>query len=197
MIPCNYDKLPCTPVDGSLRKGWDDITKLWKQLFSKKEKNVLVFETYPGVYKEEIVAGLNLLCPDIFIDMEDLYKEEEEIRCMTERYMTDDVLFGYISSLSVADYLDPGKVEKAIERIHACTGTVVIYGTGAALVCPEPDLLVYADMARWEIQQRFRRHEVKALGVDNRQDAVSLQYKRGYFNDWRYVININEPCMSK
>lgn len=184
MIPCNYDKLPCTPVDGSLRKGWDDITKLWKQLFSKKEKNVLVFETYPGVYKEEIVAGLILLCPDIFIDMEDLYKEEEEVRCMTERYMTDDVLFGYISSLSVADYLDPGKVEKAIERIHACTGTVVIYGTGAALVCPEPDLLVYADMARWEIQQRFRRHEVKALGVDNRQDAVSLQYKRGYFNDW-------------
>lgn len=151
MIPCNYDKLPCTPVDGSLRKGWDDITKLWKQLFSKKEKNVLVFETYPGVYKEEIVAGLILLCPDIFIDMEDLYKEEEEVRCMTERYMTDDVLFGYISSLSVADYLDPGKVEKAIERIHACTGTVVIYGTGAALVCPEPDLLVYADMARWEI----------------------------------------------
>ncbi|MCD8044448.1 MAG: class I mannose-6-phosphate isomerase [Tannerellaceae bacterium] len=184
MIPCNYDKLPCTAVGGSLRKGWDDITKLWKQLFSKKEKNVLVFETYPGVYKEEIVAGLNLLCPDIFIDMEDLYKEEEEIRWMTERYMTDDVLFGYISSLSVADYLDPGKVEKAIERIHACTGTVVIYGTGAVLVCPESDLLVYADMARWEIQQRFRRHEVKALGVDNRQDAVSLQYKRSYFNDW-------------
>lgn len=45
--------------------------------------------------------------------------------------------------------------------------------------------LVYVDMARWEIQQRCRRHEVKALGIDNREDAVSLQYKRGYFNDWR------------
>lgn len=46
-------------------------------------------------------------------------------------------------------------------------------------------MIVYVDMARWEIQQRFRRHEVKALGVDNHAEAPSLQYKRGYFNDWR------------
>ena len=47
-------------------------------------------------------------------------------------------------------------------------------------------------MARWEIQQRFRAHKVKALGVDNRADAVSLQYKRGYFNDWRILDKYKE-----
>ena len=52
-------------------------------------------------------------------------------------------------------------------------------------------------MARWEIQQRFRAHEVKALGVDNREDAVSLQYKRGYFNDWRVLDKYKEGLFDK
>ena len=63
-------------------------------------------------------------------------------------------------------------------------GETVIIGAGAAHVAKNATL-IYADMARWEIQQRFRKHAVKALGIDNRSDAVSLQYKRGYFNDWK------------
>ena len=58
-------------------------------------------------------------------------------------------------------------------------------------------MVVYADMARWEIQQRFRRHEVKALGIDNRNDAVSLQYKRGYFNDWRVCDRYKERLFDR
>ncbi|MFR1329324.1 MAG: hypothetical protein ACLSCE_25200 [Bacteroides cellulosilyticus] len=34
------------------------------------------------------------------------------------------------------------------------------------MVAPAEATVVYVDMARWEIQQRFRVHEVKALGVD-------------------------------
>lgn len=64
-------------------------------------------------------------------------------------------------------------------------------GSGAAFVAGEDIPLVYADMARWEIQQRFRRHEVKGLGIDNREDPVSIQYKRGLFIDWR-VLDIYE-----
>ena len=45
--------------------------------------------------------------------------------------------------------------------------------------------------------QRFRAHEVKALGVDNREDAVSLQYKRGYFNDWRVLDKYKEGLFDK
>ena len=50
-------------------------------------------------------------------------------------------------------------------------------------------------MARWEIQQRFRRHEVKGLGVDNHADAVSLQYKRGLFIDWRVLDLYKDKIM--
>jgi len=50
-------------------------------------------------------------------------------------------------------------------------------------------------MARWEIQQRFRRHEVKALGIDNREDSPSVQYKRGYFNDWNIIDRYKDELM--
>ena len=65
------------------------------------------------------------------------------------------------------------------------------------MVAPAEATVVYVDMARWEIQQRFRVHEVKALGVDNREDAVSLQYKRGYFNDWRILDRYKESLFGR
>ena len=40
-------------------------------------------------------------------------------------------------------------------------------------------------MARWEIQQRFRRNEVSNLGIVNKEERTSLQYKRAFFVDWR------------
>ena len=103
---------------------------------------------------------------------------------MTERFMTDDVLFGYVTNLCLADYFDSEKLAAAQKKVSESNKPVIVLGTGAHMVAPEATL-VYVDMARWEIQQRFRRHEVKALGIDNRNEAVSLQYKRGYFNDWR------------
>ena len=63
---------------------------------------------------------------------------------------------------------------------------MLVVGPGAALAA-EPDLLIYADMARWEIQQRMRRDEVSNLGVYNPGDAVARQYKWGYFIDWRVL----------
>ncbi|WP_455963859.1 class I mannose-6-phosphate isomerase, partial [Bacteroides bouchesdurhonensis] len=75
--------------------------------------------------------------------------------------------------------------------------SILIFGTGASLVAPQDALIIYADMARWEIQQRFRRHEVMALGVDNRTEMVSLQYKRGYFNDWRVCDSYKDRLFSR
>lgn len=49
-------------------------------------------------------------------------------------------------------------------------------------------------MVRWEIQQRFRRHEVKALGIDNRNEAVSLQYKEDILMIGVYAIVIKIHC---
>ena len=149
------------------------------------------------VYEEEVINELHRLSPALFIDTRDLMKPESEIKAMTARFMTDDVLFGYVTNITLNDYFDQNKLKKAREEVIATKGKVVVVGSGAAMVVPAEAVLVYADMARWEIQQRFRRHEVKALGIDNRKDAVSLQYKRGYFNDWRVCDKYKESLFDK
>ena len=75
-------------------------------------------------------------------------------------------------------------------------GLVLVVGCGAALI-HEPDILVYADLARWEAQLRFRRNEASNLGVENRTLAASLQYKRAFFVDWRVCDRWKRPLMAR
>ena len=131
------------------------------------------------------------------INVRGLMKPEQEILAMTERFMTEDVLFGYVTNLKLQDYFDADRLAKARQEVNEFEGTMLIIGTGASLVAPHDALIIYADMARWEIQQRFRRHEVMALGVDNRNELVSLQYKRGYFNDWRVCDNYKDSLFNR
>lgn len=177
----NYDKFPSTVIAGTIFQGWDEIRGVLSDCL--KSNNVLAVDCYTGVYEEELVRELSKLSARLVL-VRDLYKEESELRCMTERFMTEDVLFGYVTNLCISDYFDAEKLEDARRCACGVSTPLIIIGTGAGMVAPGATL-VYVDMARWEIQQRCRRHEVKALGIDNREDAVSLQYKRGYFNDWR------------
>lgn len=164
--------------------GWDNIVPTL--LRERCDRKVLAVDLYTGVHEDEVYEAFSRHFGSAgIINTRNQMKPENEVVAMTERFMTDDVLFGYVTNLRLEDYFDRDKLAQAREAIAASEEPVIIIGTGAALVAPENAMLVYLDMARWEIQQRFRRHEVKALGIDNRQDAVSIQYKRGYFNDWR------------
>lgn len=182
MRKSNYDKYPATGIEGDIVVGWGDILRLFGSLLERHGR--LAIDCYVGVREEELLGQLGRLGDVAVVNVRDLYHDESRVRAMTERFMTEDVLFGYVTNLELADYFDARKLSAAREDIASSSRPVVVVGTGAGMVLPEAPL-VYADMARWELQQRFRRHEVRALGVDNRAEAVSLQYKRGYFNDWR------------
>lgn len=180
MRRANYDKFPSTKVDGNIWLGWKDIRS---ELSGRK---LLAVDFYTGVMEEEVIEAFAPIGAELVINTRDLLKPEAEIRRMTERFMTDDVLFGYVTNTQLSDYFQQEKVKLARWQIEQTQGNALVVGTGAAWVVQGMDAtVVYADMARWEIQQRFRAHKVKALGVDNHDEAVSLQYKRGYFNDWR------------
>lgn len=195
MRKANYDRFPSTKISGTVIQGWENICSLLEEHL--KAYPALAVDFYTGVYEEEVINELHRLSPALFIDTRDLMKPESEIKAMTARFMTDDVLFGYMTNITLNDFFDQDKLKKAREEVIATKGKVVVVGSGAAMVVPAEAVLVYADMARWEIQQRFRRHEVKALGIDNRKDAVSLQYKRGYFNDWRVCDKYKESLFDK
>lgn len=181
MRKANYDKFPATKVDGTMLKSWETIVNHLQQIF--KQGKTLAIETYVGVYDEEIINALKNIQPSLnIICTKELFKNEEEIDKMTSSFLTDDVLFGYVTNLEITDYFDPALLADAQRSVEHTQS--IIYGQGAALVAPIDAVIIYADMARWEIIQRMRQKSVAALGVDKRHEDYSLQYKRGYFNDW-------------
>ncbi len=188
MRKANYDKAPATGVEGEIILGWEAILAKIKA----QDRPAVAVEVYPGAY-EDALAGVFGSVFGPVLHTRSLMKPEAEIRQMTEPFMTEDVLFGYVTSLQLSDFFDGEKT--AAVRSRGVSG--VILGPGASLVMPEGSLLVYVDMARWEIQQRMRRHEVCGLGVDNRGDAVSIQYKRGLFIDWRVCDRHKEGLFSR
>ncbi len=192
MRQANYDKYPSTKFKGFLVRGWDEI----RRMITERCTATVAVDLYSGTFECEIITELS---PgfDRVLDTRTLMKGEEELRAMTRPFMTDDVLFGYMTSLRILDFFDIGRLDAARKEVAAADGRVLVIGTGAALVVPEGASIIYADMARWEIQQRFRRHLVKALGIDNHDDPVSIQYKRGLFIDWRLLDMYKDRIMSK
>jgi hypothetical protein len=176
----NYDKSPYTEIDGDIYIGWEDILNKLNADFSASP--CWAIDLYSGTYEDEIINAFAATGRTI-INTRSLMLPEEDIVRLTQRFITDDVLFGYLSNVRLNEYFDPEKVEQ-LNHVRT-NGNLIIIGTGAALFAGDDAPVIYADMARWELQMRFRRHEVKALGVDNRKDGPSIQYKRGYFNDWR------------
>lgn len=183
MRKSNYDKQPSTHIEGSMTLGWDNIISTLSQAWA--DKPIWAIDLYPGTYEEDFMAAFAKTGRKI-IDTRSLMRPEEEIRQLTERFMTDDVLFGYMSNIRLEEYFPNPKPEIKEPSI--------VIGTAAAWLAPNAPVC-YADMARWEIQQRFRRHEVKALGIDNHQDSPSVQYKRGYFNDWNIIDHYKDNLM--
>ena len=183
MRKSNYDKQPSTHIEGSMTLGWDNIISTLSQAWA--DEPIWAIDLYPGTYEEDFMAAFAKTGRKI-IDTRTLMRPEEEIQQLTERFMTDDVLFGYMSNIKLDEYF----TNPNLEIQEPC----IIIGTGAARFAPNAPVC-YADMARWEIQQRFRRHEVKALGIDNHEDSPSVQYKRGYFNDWNIIDRYKDNLM--
>ena len=182
----NYNRFPATTVeDGVLITDWQNILN---EITSRSKNNIICIECYSGIYREELISQFQKIPNVLFINSDDFFKSEIEVLNMTQNFMKDDVLFGYLSNLKLEDFLDVERVAKVKEDIasNKYKGNIVVFGYGSTLVA-NPDLIIYADMPRWEINLRMRKRSVTALGVDNRKDPVSIQIKRGYFIDWNVL----------
>ncbi|MFD0620317.1 class I mannose-6-phosphate isomerase [Paenibacillus sp. GCM10027629] len=186
----NYDKFPEVRVkgkDSSAWKGYDSIVAELNTTLNKLGKRtVLVIDCYPGVRYEEILEQMiKPLNADLVIHSDDLAYSGDEITAMIERNLTDDRVFGVMSCHQLHEFYDQAKIAEAKNKINGVNqGLIVIYGVGASLVY-QPDLLVYLDLARWEIQQRYRSKEMGNWKVDNHNEDILRKYKRGYFVEWR------------
>jgi hypothetical protein len=86
--------------------------------------------------------------------------------------------------LELSDFFRPGELDRD-PRNSRENHTKFVIGTDAVLAAPHRDVLAYADLSRWEIQQRQPGGEISNLGWDNFNTSAGEKYKRGFFVDWR------------
>ena len=104
---------------------------------------------------------------------------------MLDRFITDDRVFGVLAPHKMAEFFDPVALARLQQQVaEVAEGLVVVMGSGASLVA-KGDVRVYADLARWEIQQRLRRKEIGNWGADNTEEDILRRYKRAFFIEWR------------
>ena len=198
MRKSNYDKYPATRVSGNIYTDWQSIRSVLEAKAAGKPHCTIVVECYQGVMHDELKHELALTLGSNFHDTHTVFRMVEEVEKMTAPWITDDRLFGFRAShFAYTNFLDMQKVDAMRTKIAAETGITIVYGHAAAIVAENADIIVYADMPRWEIQMRARRHEVNGLGVDNHDEMASKQYKRGYFLDWIVCDNLKKQLFDK
>ena len=186
----SYDKNPHIKIKGFDNQAYAGYDAIYQELEKKikdlnKEKTVLILDYYHGVNEKEIFDGLiGRFANATKINIEEAKLPESVLSEKLKREITDDRVFGVLSVRRLDEFFDCKKLEEVKKQAADIkSGLVIIYGTGAGLI--EGDILVYADMARWEIQQRFRRKELGNWGVGNLDEDVLRKYKRSFFIEWR------------
>ena len=158
---------------------------------------MLCVDCYHGVWEEETLAQLKaLLSPDVVFCAADAQISREKALNMLRHHLTDDRVFGVMSHHRIEDFFEPDRAEALRAAISRASGLVLVFGVGAAYLC-QPDLLVYADMARWEIQLRFRSGRLANWLDSNFSEDPLRKYKRAYFVDWRVLDRHKRELFSR
>lgn len=196
-----YDKLPTVAVQGfddSAWQGWEAITRVLEAKARPRSRTVLVIDCYPGVRMAELEDNvLPRLRPALTINAEAARRDERAIHEMLARNLSDDRVFGVLSCHRLGEFFDAARLQALQDRVNQCTeGLIVIYGPGAALVHPG-DALAYADLPRWEIQQRMRSGEMGNWGAENQDEDMLRRYKRAFFVEWRVFDRHKTPLLGR
>jgi hypothetical protein len=203
MMKSNYDKQPHVAVPngaGACVIGWEAVAdRLGKAVSARAAKRTVVtIECYTGVHAAEIAEALKVLNPVRVVCSSDAFLAAEVIDAKVAPFNGgDDPVFGWMTNLRIADFMDAAKVTSLAAEVEQIQdGLVIVIGNGASLI-HAGDILVYADLARWEAQLRMRRDEISNLGIDNKDLKWSLQYKRAYFTDWRVCDRLKRELMGQ
>jgi mannose-6-phosphate isomerase class I len=188
--PSSYEKRPYAQISSRDRDcdvGWRQIVAAIQSMLPRQPSRSVAIECYPGVLLEPLLNNLlPALSPSEVIQSESAFLPPCELQQKFAAILTEDPVFGRMHSWEMEDFFDPQRLRAVREQgCSRVAGLVVAFGTGASFILPAADVLVYVDVARWEIQQRQRRKEVANLGLRNFGDSPAQLYKRAFFVEWR------------
>ncbi|GAB3512391.1 class I mannose-6-phosphate isomerase [Spirosoma knui] len=202
LTPSTFDKLPAIRIAGeTCTTGWEAIVATLQDRIRSlgQPKTIVAVDTYLGVYTNEVIAGLGSLSDRLtVVETGQALRSQGEIDALVNDFVTDDPVFGYICPFELSSFYDEDKLAICQQTIQSVTdGVVLVVGIGAALFVNQPDLLLYADMPRWEIQLRFRKNRVSNLGAQNQDAGFAYQYKRAFYVDWKVLDRHKKQYMER
>ncbi len=179
----NYDRFPEIVVRGHDGEAWEGSCAVIEHLASLATRDcVFVVECYPGVDDGVLRMVREAFAPDVIVRSDDIFFEGDELTERMRAHLTDDRVRGVMYYGRLEDFVD----ERALEAARASVrrkGRTLVFGVGAGLVA-QGDVLVYCDLARWEIQKRYRAG-MPNFRAHNEGEDILRKVKRGYFVEWR------------
>ena len=198
-----YDKAPFIAVpntEGACVTQWDAIARrLQAALPSDARRSIVAVECYPGVDETGTLQELQArLGATLAVLSADALRPVEQIEDLVAPFLGgSDPVFGFLCPLPLPQFFDTARCARLRARIaRQGEGLILVVGVGATHLVAA-DLIVYADLARWEAQQRFRRNETGNWGAANASAPVPLKYKRAFFVDWRLADRWKQPLISR
>lgn len=180
----NYDRFPETKIHNYHDRTYgtkDDITSFFSS-FSVHANYCLTLECYPGM-DDSLLELISLLYqPDNIILSDDIFYDGEVLTAKMQPYLTEDRVRGVMYPGELEDFIESSNFEQ-VKNTLPDTGKTLIYGVGAALI-NRGDTLIYCDLARWEIQLRFRKGMAN-WKQENYDEDILRKYKRAFFIEWR------------
>lgn len=181
----NYDNSPYIKINGydnDAYSGYAQIDKKIKEYLGNKK--IVVVDCYLGINDRELLNVLiKKLTPAHVILSEDIFYDGKKLTEMMQVNLTEDRVRGVMYYGTIRDYVDEAKLAKIQKFVKNKEGIVLVYGFGASLIT-KGDLLIYADLTRWEIQLRYRAG-LPNFKQSNYDEDPLIKNKRGYFIEWR------------
>lgn len=180
----NYDKYPEIKINGFDDQVFGCQESIKKELsqFQKKSSFCMSVECYPGVDDEVLEMIQDIYDPQIIIRSEDIFYDKDTLNQMMKPHLTDDRVRGVMYYGKMEDFVDEKKLEE-MKKVLDSQQRILIYGVGASIIS-KGNLYIYCDLARWEIQLRYRQG-MPNFKQDNHDEDSLRKIKRGFFIEWR------------
>lgn len=191
----NYDLNPVVNVaayrERDCLEGWNEVLASLKARVPATGKFRIAIECYPGVMLDSLQQRIAAAFPHwTFFRIEDAYRDPAALRTQFQQTLTTDPVFGRMHPWLIASYFDERRTAALQANIEQSGGVVCLLGTGTQQVLPHPDLLIHANVTRWELQKRQRNKSICNLGLQNFDDSPQILYKNAYFLEWRVADEI-------
>ncbi len=167
-------------------EGWPEVLDAVRLRVPESSRSVIAVELYPGIDASTVADRLTSLIPHgNLLLTEHAFLAPQQLRATFSSTLTEDPVFNVMHPWTIESYFDPVLLEEMRARIAQTSATILVVGAGAGYVAERSDLLLHANVARWELQRRQRAHSISNLGFDNQDASPGELYKIAFFLDWR------------